>query len=66
MVEAGLLEGDPATLAHVYWASLHGLIVLQMAGKLGQAPPFETVRHAAARLITRGAAARRDGSGENG
>lgn len=55
MVEAGLLEGDPAVLAHVYWASLHGLIVLQMAGKLERSPPFETVRHAAARLITRGA-----------
>lgn len=55
MVEAGYLEGDPHILAHVYWSSLHGLVVLRMAGKLRDEPTFETLRHAAARLITRGA-----------
>lgn len=60
MVEAELIEGDPMVLAHVYWAALHGLVVLQMAGKLGRGPGFEEVRHASNRLITRGAQPRRE------
>ena len=56
MVAAGLLEGDPNVLAHLFWAGMHGLIVLQMAGKLGaDSPAFETLRHEMVRLITRGA-----------
>lgn len=64
MVEAGLLEGDPEVLARVYWAMLHGLVVLRMANKLGPSPSFEEIRHASARLITRGAlpAGRRGGT----
>ncbi len=59
MVEAGLLEGDPVVLGHVYWASLHGLLTLEMAGKLSTSPDFDLVRHASNRLITRGAQPRR-------
>jgi AcrR family transcriptional regulator len=33
-VEAGVLDGDPDTLAHVFWASVHGLVSLALAGKL--------------------------------
>ncbi len=55
MVDAGLLDGDPELIAHAWWAALHGLIVLQMAGKLDNSPAFDTLRHAAVRLITRGA-----------
>lgn len=55
MVAEGLLEGDPDAIAQSYWAALHGLIVLHMANKLGDAPGFERMRHEAARLITRGA-----------
>jgi len=33
-VKAKLLAGDPDTLAHVCWASLHGAVALQLAGKL--------------------------------
>ena len=55
MVAAGLIEGDPDLLAHVYWAALHGLVVLRMANKLGSRPSFEDIRHATNRLITRGA-----------
>lgn len=66
MVEQGLLAGDPLQLAHVYWAAMHGLVVLQMSGRLGPRAPagvdaaprpdFETLRHEMMRLITRGAA----------
>jgi AcrR family transcriptional regulator len=33
-VDHGLLEGDPLTLAHLFWASTHGLIALHLAGQL--------------------------------
>jgi len=33
-VEAGELEGDPLTLAHLLWANTHGLVMLHLAGKL--------------------------------
>ena len=32
--EAGLVRGDPMTLAHVFWAGLHGLVSLQLSGAL--------------------------------
>ena len=31
----GALQGDPELIGQVFWAAVHGLIVLQMAGKLG-------------------------------
>jgi hypothetical protein len=34
LIAAGLLAGDAEMIGHVFWASLHGTIVLQMAGKL--------------------------------
>lgn len=55
MVAAGLLEGDPELLGHVYWSAIHGLIVLQMAGKLKPSLPFDMIRHEITRLLTRGA-----------
>jgi hypothetical protein len=33
-VEAGELEGDALSLAHLLWASTHGLVSLQLAGRL--------------------------------
>ncbi|HCW62028.1 MAG TPA: TetR/AcrR family transcriptional regulator [Sphingobium sp.] len=55
MIAAGLLQGDPSVLGHVYWAGIHGLVVLQMAGKLDPDMPFELIRHEIMRLVTRGA-----------
>ena len=34
-VQEGLLAGDPNDLAHQFWAGLHGLVSLHLAGKLG-------------------------------
>jgi AcrR family transcriptional regulator len=34
MVDQGYYKGDPDLIGHVFWASLHGLVVLQLAGKL--------------------------------
>lgn len=33
-VACGQLHGDPDTLAHLFWAQVHGLVTLQLAGKL--------------------------------
>ena len=33
-VAAGLLAGDPDTLAHLFWAGMHGIVSLELAGKL--------------------------------
>jgi AcrR family transcriptional regulator len=33
-VQAGVLAGDPDEVAHQMWAGLHGLVSLQLAGKL--------------------------------
>jgi AcrR family transcriptional regulator len=34
LVEAGILEGDPVLIGHVFWAMLHGAVMLRLAGKL--------------------------------
>lgn len=33
-VQRGRLRGDPITLAHLYWTSLHGIVVLSLTRKL--------------------------------
>jgi AcrR family transcriptional regulator len=35
LVKANILEGDPELIGRVFWASLHGAVVLKLAGKLG-------------------------------
>ena len=35
----GLFDGDPEYVGHLYWAALHGPIMLQLTGML--APPFD-------------------------
>ena len=55
LVQAGIFEGDPELLGYVFWATLHGLVVLHLAGKLPAKPDFSTIRQAAMRLLVRGA-----------
>jgi AcrR family transcriptional regulator len=50
------IAGDLQTLGIVFWAALHGLIVLHLAGKLPKEPGFEALRQAAMQLLERGAA----------
>jgi AcrR family transcriptional regulator len=45
-VAQGLLVGDPVIIGHVFWAGLHGLIMLQLSGQLGPEPGFEALRTA--------------------
>jgi AcrR family transcriptional regulator len=32
--DAGLLDGDPATVAHSFWASIHGVMALELADRM--------------------------------
>lgn len=40
-IDSGFLVGDPDVLAHLCWATVHGLASLHLAGKLGR--PLETL-----------------------
>ncbi len=56
MVAGGGLETDPNVLGHLFWAGLHGLISLQMTGKIRDgAPDFDTLRREMMRSLVRGA-----------
>jgi AcrR family transcriptional regulator len=54
LVAKGVLEGDPVLIGHVFWAALHGAVVLQLAGKLGPECDFETISSAAFHAISEG------------
>jgi AcrR family transcriptional regulator len=54
LVAKGILAGDPVLIGHVFWAALHGAVVLQLAGKLGPECDFETLSNAAFRAISEG------------
>lgn len=47
--------GDPQLLGHVFWATMHGLIVLHLAGKLPAKPDFRAIQREAMRLLVAGA-----------
>jgi len=42
-IDEGVLEGDPILIGHVFWASLHGAIVLKLAGKLSEEFNFDRI-----------------------
>ncbi len=54
LVRLGLLKGDPEVIGHVFWASLHGLIVLQLAKQLAPEPGFGKIREAMLQALVRG------------
>lgn len=57
MVEEGGLDADPILLGHLFWAGMHGLVTLQMAGQLRpDSPSFEILRREMVRSLVRGAA----------
>lgn len=62
MIDAGLIEGGAEQIGRAYWAALHGLIVLRMAGRIETDEEFERLRHETMRLITRGAKAKQSSS----
>jgi AcrR family transcriptional regulator len=57
LVEAGIFVGDAKLLGYVFWATMHGLVVLHLAGKLPEKPDFPTIQQEAMRLLVAGARA---------
>jgi AcrR family transcriptional regulator len=54
LVDAGQLVGDPVALGYVFWATIHGLIILDLAGRLPAEPGFEALRRMALGALMRG------------
>jgi hypothetical protein len=54
LIEAGLLQGDADMIGHVFWATLHGVIVLRLAGKLAPGIDFDALRGAALATLSYG------------
>ena len=42
MITAGELDGDPDLIGHMYWAAIHGPLMMQFSGKLG--PQYDAMR----------------------
>ena len=43
LAEAGLIAGDPDLIGHLYWAALHGPLMLQFSGVLTEGYDAETL-----------------------
>jgi AcrR family transcriptional regulator len=54
LVDAGVLAGDPILIGHVFWSTLHGAVVLQLAGKLGEECSFDTIMNESFRALREG------------
>lgn len=57
LVSAGVFAGDPQLMGYVFWATMHGLVVLHLAGKLPAKPDFDTIQREAMRILVAGARA---------
>ncbi len=55
LVAEGELQGDPELLGHIFWATVHGLLSLKLAGRLGEAISFDDLYRTAMRLLAKGA-----------
>ncbi len=56
LVEQGVFHGDPDLLTHVFWSAVHGVVSLNLAGKLGKRVDPAAVETAVAGAIFRGLA----------
>jgi AcrR family transcriptional regulator len=54
LCDVGLLSGEPEIVAHVFWASFHGLVVLKLADKIDPKVDFERLWREVARTLTAG------------
>ncbi len=41
LLDAGLIRGDPDVVAHVYWAAIHGLVVLKLGDLISPQLEFD-------------------------
>lgn len=59
MIDAGLIEGDLDMVAHIFWASIHGVVVLGLAGKLRGEIDLRTLWQGVAGAVFQGLRPRR-------
>ena len=59
MIEAGMLQGDPEVIGHVFWVILHGVVTLQLAGKLDPECDMVRILDAAFDAVSKGFAPKR-------
>ena len=57
LVAGGYLAGDPEVLGQIFWAMVHGLVMLHLTGRLDPKPDFATLHRTAMRLLVSGAVA---------
>ena len=50
MIQAGLMEGDAELIGHLFWSVLHGMLMLQLTGKL--APTIDPAKLRGLALVT--------------
>lgn len=55
LVAEGELQGDPAILGQIFWATVHGLLSLKLAGRLPGDVAFDDLYRTAMRLLAKGA-----------
>jgi AcrR family transcriptional regulator len=51
VVDAGHLRGDPHEVTHLFWAGMHGVVSLQLAGKLSHGLALEDLDGPMKRLL---------------
>ena len=54
LVREGVVDGDPELIGRVFWASLHGAVVLKLSGKLGADYDFDRVSGESFRVLFEG------------
>ena len=59
LIEAGVIEGEVGHLAHIFWAAIHGLVVLKLAGMLAPDLDFQALVRDQQQALLRGFGPRR-------
>src|SRR5581483_8067883 len=54
LIKEGVFEGDPELIGYVFWASLHGLVMLELSGNFTKRYSFRKVRDETFRALTAG------------
>ncbi len=57
-IAAGLFEGDPVTIAHIFWVMMHGAVTLHIAGKFRLDRSFDDLIEPMMDAAIRGCSAR--------
>lgn len=54
LVDEGIIEGDPELIGHVFWATIHGAVMLKLANKLAPECDFDRICNEAFRALGQG------------